>query len=194
MERVVDLESELDRAMKRVRNQNLTALVNAGVPVAALAEIGSKQPPFGVARIDFQSGGIYEPSSEPHAIGAFLIPAYENNTLIDLIALRLQQPGLWKWRIGGAWALGADEILQGTSWCGFTEVELHATPIEWMAAAGKGGCILNWVDIPQIRSLSNFDRVITTNPDVAQRLERILSRPARKPKIIVRRANDRAAT
>ncbi len=193
MERVVDLESEVRGAVARVRDQHLAALINAGVPAAAIAELGAKQAPFGVGRVDFQRGRIYEPSGEPHAIGALIVPVYEDAILVDLIALRLLQPSLWKWRVGEAWALGADEIQRGTSWDGFTEVELHATPIEWLAAAGKGGCILNWADTTRIRALSSFDRVIATDPRVIDRLEAILNRPARKPQIIVNRVAHRAA-
>lgn len=186
--RIIDLDVELRTALGRVRDQHLSALVNAGVSAKTIAEIGAKQVPFGVGRVDFRQGRIYEPSGEPFAIGALIIPVFESGTLIDLIALRLLQPGLWKWRTGEGFALGADEIEFGTPWSGFAEIELHATPIDWLAATGKGACILNYANEVRIRSLSQFDRIIVTNHRVMAKIEPILSRPARKPEIIRKRA------
>lgn len=184
MERIVDLDAELRTAVGRVRDQHLSALINAGVSAKAIAEIGGKQVPFGVGRVDFRRGRIYEPCSEPFAIGAVLMPVFEQGALIDIIAFRLIQAGMWKWRTGDGFALGADEIESGTPWSGFAEIELHATPIDWLAATGRGACILNYADEARIRSLSQFDRIIVSDHRVMAKIEPILSRPARKPEII----------
>ena len=178
---MVDIEAEMLAAVGRVGQSHINWMIEMGVSSSAIAGLGKKQEPFGIGQLEFIGSDYWQPHDGPAAIGAVVQPVYEDGHIIDLIAWRSLKPQDWRWRVGEAWALGADS-LQGSPWRGFASITVHATPLAWLAAGGDGLTILNWQSAT-IRSLSNFDEIVCEDSKAADRLNEILCRPMRVPKI-----------
>lgn len=194
MSRLFDLDAEVNRAVSAVTGRHLAAVERLGCTAPAIAAIGAMQAPFGVIKCDMRGAQFFEPTNEPYGIDAVLMPVIEESAVIDLIAWRTLAPDAWLWRNGDGWALGIDQIIQPSLWSGFSEITLHATPLDWLRAGGDGAVILDWSAVSHIRKLSLFDTVRCDHTTVQKRLGYILNEPERKPKIIGAGAkNERAA-
>ncbi len=176
-----ELGAELSSAVCRVNKTHIDWLLGLGVAKTAIARIGAVQPPFGIAQVEFLKGSFWQPCDGGGGVGAMIQPVYEGGSLVDLIAWRSLKPSDWHWRLGEAWALGADAA-DGTPWHGFASLVVHATPLAWLASGGDGLVILNWSS-PEVRRLNLFDELVCSDNLVADRLERLLSRPARVPRV-----------
>ena len=180
----INLSDEMHTAVGRVEQRHLNWMMGIGVPASAIAGLGKREEPFGIGFLEPVGTDYWQPIDEPAAIGAIIQPVYDDGDLIDLIAWRSQNPLDWRWRVGSAWALGAD-FLHGSVWDGFASIAIHATPLAWLAAGGEGLTVLNWTS-PYIHQLSNFDEIVCNDSKLSSRLNKILSRPSRVPHIFSR--------
>lgn len=184
--RQIDLEAERRAAIARVGDRHLGRISALDVSAAAIAALGERVPPFGVAPAVDIGRGLYEPGNGPEHLILF---AYEDGAHIDSIALRTDAPTRWMWRIGQGWALGAD-WLNRLHWDP-VPAPIFATPLEWLRAGGQGICILDWSS-DEIRRLALVN-AIETDAMTGKRILSILSKPRRLPQLIVRKAVQRAA-
>jgi len=180
-----DLEAEMFAAGRRVRQKHIDRMISLGVPGASIAVVGSLQVAFGIGSASSDPAYFYQPGEGPAHV---IMPVMSDGKMIDLIAWRSCNPARWFWRTGTGWALGTDYL--GPRW-GDEAVRLFATPLEWLAGAGEGICILDW-SAPEIRELAALD-TIEAEEMVGRKLLGILSKPARVPRINYRKVVRHAA-
>ncbi len=142
----IDLDAEFDLAWRNRTEEHRKHLADARITFQAMLGAGD----LGVARIA-TTGRLYTPSPTgfPVVILAIWSPAppsiytaVENPVIIDLIALRLDQPETWWWRIGEpGLVLGSDNLdlahVEGRP------ISLHRTPLDWLRAGCRGACLLD---------------------------------------------------
>ena len=112
---MVDLACEFDLAWRKRTQAHQKHLADAGITFQALLRAGD----FGVERIA-TTGRLYMPAPDgfPVLIVAAWSPvppsiycAVENPVILDLLALRLDQPETWWWRVGEpGLVLGSDNL------------------------------------------------------------------------------------
>lgn len=184
----INLENELNAACRAVRQHHLDRLPTLGVSGRAIGELGQYQLPFGVARVNPLPDSLYEPSDEGSPF--MLMPVIERGGVIDAIAFNTSQPARWLWRIGQGWALGLDELRP--RWDD-GPVPVFATPLEWLANAGQGICVLDWsAPDHEVESLRLREGLAATTPMLAARLHKLLSRPRWIPEIVKMEAQNAA--
>lgn len=136
-----DPEAELWSAAGAVRLAHIGRMVALGVPMRAIAEIGAEIPAFGVARVRWLPGGLYEPDEHGEPAAIVPVPAAQCELgelgLVDLIAFSAAQPSRWSWRTGAGWLLG--EYLLDED-----DVAVVETPVDWLARKADALCVLNW--------------------------------------------------
>ena len=182
--KAADIHAEAEAATFRVRKPHLDRLLALGVPARAIAELGARQIPFGVAHVERIERGLYQPGEGPLHV---LSPVYADGEVIDIVAWRSDAPANWAWRTGLGWALGTDELPQLREyWPGDPPLQLHATPLDWLRAGGTGMCILDW-EADELESLRGLN-AIEADEWIAMRLHKTLSKPRRLPTIIKRKA------
>jgi hypothetical protein len=140
-----DLLVEMEAAAGRVRLPHLQRLLALGVSYDALAALGQDEHTIGADRAVLGADGLFQPAAEGEAV---VVQAVHddlsrdlgNAGLIDLIAWRTTEAARWWWRVGSAWALGHELLVdyRGES------VPVVGTPCDWLAAAGMAVCILDW--------------------------------------------------
>ncbi|WP_221795275.1 hypothetical protein [Aquisediminimonas sediminicola] len=176
-----DLKSEIFTASSNVRQPHLDRLLSLGVSPATLGASGSSVPPFGVMACERLKDGYYQPcEGREHVIQ----PIYEMGDVIDLVAWRTDNPASWALRTGLGWCLG--HYLTGPHWDCDQPTRFYATPLDWLRGGADGICVLDW-GAPEIRELANL-HAIEADPDIADHLRSILSRPVRVPQISTRKA------
>lgn len=180
-----NLEIEMVAAASRVRQEHIDRMLALGVPGAAIAALGAIQPVFGITAALPERSHIYQPGDGPAHV---VMPVMDMGEMVDLIAWRTTNPTRWFWRTGLGWALGTDWLLP--RWDN-GPVRLFATPLEWLANAGEGMCILDWA-APEIREMAMLD-AIEADEMVGRRLLSILSKPVRLPRMVYRKEVKRAA-
>lgn len=143
-----DLDAEAKAALDRVGGRELRRMEALGVPLRAIAQLGARQPPFGLAAIEEHRDGTYTPIDQgrlaiivpvavPVIFEAFGLPI-ESIEIIDLVAFRSDAPTRWRWRTGDAWALGSELLDQDAP------ITLVAHPLAWLAEGGEALCLLDW--------------------------------------------------
>ncbi len=135
----IDLAAEFDRAVANLNPAHFRHLATAGVSFEAILRAGD----LGVERIA-ATGRLYSPHPNgfPAIILAIWSPAppsiycaVENPAVLDLLALRLDQPSAWWRRIGEVGlVLGEDQYL--TSIETGAPLKAHDSPLCWL----QGGC------------------------------------------------------
>ena len=143
------LTAEFDRA-RRNRTQNHRAyLADSGITFEAMLRAGD----LGVERIA-TTGRLYTPS--PDGFPAIIVAAWspappsiycsvENPVILDLIALRLDQPETWWRRIGEPdLVLGEDHYLDATETA--APLKVFDTPLTWLQGGSDGAVFLNDVE------------------------------------------------
>ncbi len=142
----IDLDAEFDLAWRNRTQEHREHLAAAGVTFESMLRAGD----LGVARIA-TTGRLYMPAPNgfPVLIMAAWSPAppsiytaVENPVIMDLLALRLDQPETWWWRIGeSGLVLGSDNLdlahVEGRP------ISLHRTPLDWLRAGCRGACLLD---------------------------------------------------
>ncbi|MCB4861126.1 hypothetical protein K7W03_16160 [Sphingobium sp. PNB] len=180
-----DLEAEMAAAANSVRQAHIDRMIALGVPGASIAALGAMQPAFGISPAAVEPSYFYQPVDGPTHV---VMPVMDQGEMIDLIAWRSSNPARWFWRTGLGWALGTDWLLP--RWDN-GPVKLYATPLEWLAGAGEGICVLDW-SAPEIRDLAALE-AIEADELIGRRLISVLSKPARMPRVTYRKAVQRAA-
>lgn len=183
--RTDDLLAEAWAAFQRVRQPHIDRMLVLGVSASSIAMLGAREIPFGVGMIERMGNGLYQPGDGAVHV---LSPVYADGQIIDIVAWRSDAPTKWLWRTGIGWALGTDELRP--RWDN-APMPIHATPLDWLRAAGEGICVLDW-DAPDLASLRTLES-IEADEWLCQRLTRALSKPPRMPVIIKRREVRRAA-
>lgn len=140
-----DLLADMETAASLVRLSHLERLRSLGLPYASLARLGQDEHTIGVCRAVLGSDGLFEPAQhgEPVVVQAVhddLARDLGEAGLIDLIAWRTGEPERWWWRSGSAWALGHELLVVNAA----EPVQIVTTPCDWLAAAGRALCILDW--------------------------------------------------
>ncbi len=138
--------AEFDRAYRQRAQAHRAHLVDAGIPFEAMLRAGD----LGVERIT-TTGRLYTPSAEgfPAIILAIWAPAppsiycsVANPVILDLIALRLDQPEMWWRRIGEP-----DLILSEDRYLDAIEtgapLKVFDSPVAWLRGICGGTCFLD---------------------------------------------------
>lgn len=182
----IDLLVELQAAVARVRQPHLDRLQTLGVGGRTIAMMGHYFPPLGVVSAMETGNGLYEAGEGTECV---VMPVHADGALVDLVAFRTDRPSRWLLRTGIGWALGSDQVCV-PDWDN-EPLPIWRTPLDWLIAAGTGLCILDW-DAPELRDLLLVE-AIEADRDIGRRLLDILSRPARLPRLVSRRAVRNAA-
>ena len=170
-----DLDAEAFAAGAKVREPHIRRLEALGVSLSALAALGRHQPAFGIERIREESGGLWVP--DPDGYLAAIVPVVEHwlvdcsgvlldtVEIVDLVAFRTASPMRWRWRTGDGWALGAGHLI------GDAPIDLVASPLAWLASAGRAMCLLDWELRPQRwRQLRDGPPIVTADEMLRRRL------------------------
>jgi hypothetical protein len=86
--------------------------------------------------------------------------------------------------MGSAWCLGEDHLYANSD--SLTEPHspaIIATPLQWLASAGEGFCVLNW-DAQEVRELAGFASIRCADKRLSQTLLAAISKPVRLPRIL----------
>jgi hypothetical protein len=176
-----DLAAEMFAASSRVRQIHLDHLFALGVPVAALAWLGSVQPAFGVARARLGGDGSFEP--DPDGVSVIVQPIlaaereWGDPGILDLIAWHSSDPSRWWWRRGDGWLLG-EHLLEDRG----EPVACVQTPLDWLRAGGDALCLLDWAAPPQLwEALRHGPALRFTCPNLRARVQHHLTQSIRLP-------------
>jgi hypothetical protein len=178
----MNLLPELESAFNLLLNPIMFARAKQlGILTPGLADLGRLHHQLGVARIAATKGGTYSP--DPDGELALIVPAYEGDVLVDLVAFKSSEPERWWLRTGNGWALGLEYVLDPYLWHGET-AELHKTPLAWLQGGCTGLCVVDWTALVQIRGLADLPAVIIGDRELEARLIDALTQPVRLPHII----------
>lgn len=139
----VDLHGEMSAAADRVRAIHLRHLEALGVPLTAIANLGTRQQVFGIERARLRPDGLFE--SDPDGVGVIVQPVMAANRepgdhgIVDLVCWHSSDPSRWWWRRGEGWAFG-EHLMEDRG----EPVLCVETPLAWLAARGDAICILDW--------------------------------------------------
>ncbi len=138
--------AEFDCAWANRTQEHRQHLAEAGITFEAMLRAGD----LGVERIA-ATGRLYTP--HPNGFPAVILAAWspappsiyttvESPKILDLLALRLDQPETWWYRIGEpGLVLGSDNLdaAHTEGWL----ISLHRTPLDWLLAGCRGACLLD---------------------------------------------------
>ena len=143
--------AEFERAYRNRTQEHRQHLAEAGITFEAMLRAGD----LGVERIT-TSGRLYTPSPDgfPAIIMAIWSPAppsiycaVKNPRIVDLIAFRINDPGLWWYHNGDpGLILGEDYYLAAA--IEEVPIKVFDSPLSWLRGNCNGACIL---DDPQRR-------------------------------------------
>lgn len=139
----VDLHGEMRAAETRVRAIHLRHMEALGVPLTAIAALGTQHPVFGVERARLRPDGLFEP--DPDGVTVIVQPVMVadrepgDHGIADLICWLSSDPTRWWWRRGEGWALG-EHLMEDRG----EPVLCVETPLAWLGAGGEAICILDW--------------------------------------------------
>jgi hypothetical protein len=175
----VNLRAEMEQAVSDVGQRHINALLNYGIPAAALAELGSRQAPFGVGLIKRAESGVWWP--DDGGVPRLIVPCYERGEIVDLIALHPNRPDDWWHRTGQAVVLGADTLATCVK---DRPLEVVSNPLDWMAKAGDAVCVLNWAaSYHELSPLRDWPELRVDSAVLARTVRQYLSRPHSIPAI-----------
>lgn len=139
--------------------------------------------------------GAFEPVSDApqppgtESVKAFIVPVGSADPdtgmwseVWDLCAFNLARPGQWWLRSGLAEMIGEDYVAD----CVETgaAVRLVATPLDWLRAAGRAACVLDWSRIDPRAAFAGCSRVEPATPDLGRTLKARIRQLARAPFVI----------
>ena len=129
------LFAEFENAVRRIEQCHLERLACVGCRGIDISRAGG----VGVSNIEANGDGTYQ--RVDHGTPAVILPARENDQIIDLVAFRTSEPGRFWIRVGLAGVLGYDFATM----CVDLErpLSVHLTPLSWLRAGGEGLCVLN---------------------------------------------------
>lgn len=180
------LRVEAQRYASALTFEQSSALIKLGLSPASIIQSGL----VGVAQVEIGKNDIWSPAE--HGPYFLTIAVNEEEAVTDIVAFSPDKPNEWFLRIGSAWALGLDNILEAqTGWPG-SSVLLHETPLDWLRSGMEGSCVIDWTDdaIIALRSLPHID---VARPKFAAALRLQLSKPPRLPEIDITGGQKRGA-
>ncbi len=146
---IVDLAAEFDRAYRNRTQAHRAHLADLGITFQAMLRAGD----LGVERIT-AAGRLYTPAPAgfPAVILAIWSPAppsiycaVEDPDILDLLALRLDQPETWWQRTGEPdLILGEDHYLDSIETG--VPITVFDSPVAWLRGNCAGACILDDCD------------------------------------------------
>lgn len=164
-----------------------------GVSRDAVADAMGRTAPYlpvGILRIEVEASGLWQPSDEgrPAMITPATVGDDSDAELVDLVAWRSTDPLRVYSRNGQAWALGLgaiDEVLRAWE---PKPLDLHASPLDWLAAGGSGCCVVDW-NAPEVADLRMVGAIAVPTSDFGRLVRDRLMRAPRLP--VIRTASER---
>ena len=145
----INLAAEFDMAWRNRSQEHRQHLADAGITFQAMLRTGD----LGVERIN-SSGRLYMPSADgfPAIILAIWSPAppsiycaVENPKILDLLALRLDQPETWWRRVAEpGLVLGEDQYLDSIETG--APLKVFDSPLAWLRSGCQGSVFLDDAD------------------------------------------------
>lgn len=175
-----DLHKELADAGAATTLLHFHHLVALGVPRATLAAQRADSWGWGVVNAVDVGDGLYCPGNGPLHL---VLPVWDGDDLIDLVAFRSANPADWRLRTGFGLCLGLDRGWEPFYWQ--DEVELTTTPLDWLRGGADGLCVVDW-ESPELHMLSTLPRIDCPDRRAAAQLRQALTRPQRLPQITVK--------
>lgn len=175
---MTDLAKELQGAALAVTVFDVGRARSMGLLNPGLLAVNERHHPFGTARITDCGSGLYEP--DPDGKRALIVPVYENDDLVDLVAFHMTTPEQWLSRLGIGWALGLEDGLERYRWG--DALPMHKTPLDWLRAGCDGLCVIDW-DAPEVLTLADFPTLLIGDDALERRTIAALTRPSRLPRI-----------
>lgn len=182
-----DLESELAAAAVQLPFAALEMLWGMGADrrfAARLSGLGD----LGLARVELAADGA---SWMPEGPDRRLMIAVRDRDgdLIDIVAVASHRRDQWALRTGDGWALGMDQLdetLQardeaqahaaGGKPARVVRLRIWASPFDWLAAGGRGLCVLDW-GLPALTALRALGERVVLEVDAGaqERLRALLA-------------------
>ncbi len=145
----INLAAEFDLAYRNRTREHRQHMADAGITFQAMLRAGD----LGVERIN-ASGRLYAPSPDGfpavilgiwHPAAPSIYTVVENPVIMDLLALRLDQPGTWWRRVGEpGLVLGEDRYLDAIDHD--MPLKVFESPVAWLRGDGNGSVILDDVE------------------------------------------------
>lgn len=176
---MTDIEMELQSAALAMGALDCARARSMGLFNPGIAAMGSRHHQFGVARVGRCGDGLFQLDEGGNR--ALVVPVYEGDELVDLVAFFTSTPEQWSLRLGVGWALGLEESLERYRWG--DPLPIHKTPLEWLRAGGDGLCVVDWSS-PEVKTLADFASLIVGDEALERRIIAALSTPVRLPQIV----------
>ena len=127
---------------------------------------------LGAARVALsRDGARWQPEGPDPRL---LLGVREQGVLVDVAALKSDDPDQWALRRGEGWCLGYDAWLACETGAR-RELRLHATPIAWLRVGGEGLAILDWdIGLRMLRGLGEHV-LLRCDRGAGERLRALLS-------------------
>ena len=174
-----ELADELRSAALAVRTPDVARIRAMGLLNPGLLAVNERRHPFGIASISDAGGGQYVP--DPNGGRALVVPVYDGDELVDLVAFHTITPERWLLRHGAGWALGLEGSVERYRWG--DPLPMHKTPLDWLKAGCDGLCVIDW-EAPEVRTLTDFPRLLIRDEALKRRTIAALTKPSRLPQII----------
>ena len=145
----IDLDADFDLAWRNRTQEHRKHLADAGITLQTMLRAGD----LGVVRIA-TTGRLYTPS--PEGFPAVILPIWhpappsiytivESPEILDLLALRLDQPEAWWRRVGEpGLVLGEDQYLNAIATG--APLKVYDTPFAWLRGNCDGAVFLDDVE------------------------------------------------
>ncbi len=134
MSGTIHIPDELTTALgTAMTQQHVDHLLSLGVPAAVVDMCGTVK-----IRPD---GDLYQPDAD--GLEAVVVPVFDGDQTVDLLAFNLANPARWWTRTGAHWALGGDAL--DRLWLD-DRLHIHRMPINWLQAGAQPNAIvvLDW--------------------------------------------------
>jgi len=171
---LADLHTEMLNASARMPYSAMRRLWSMGADRRFTARLRGAGD-LGVTAVDVE-GSTWAPGTRERRL---LVGVRCNGDLIDMVALSSTRRDEWALRTGLGWALGMDQIERAHAALAsdhrHVKLRLHATPFDWMAAAGDGVCVLDWcaASLAELRMLGGR-ATLEVAPGAREGLENLL--------------------
>ena len=172
MSGTVYLIDELMPALAAPSPAQMQELADLGVPPVTTILCGT-------AGIRLEADGLYVP--EDDGLEAVVVPIFDGDQTVDLLAFNLAKPARWWTRTGAHWALGGNAL--DDLWLNETLL-VFRSPLSWLQASApsNGLTVLDWGAAR--RNLLHVE-IIAEDLAHGEELHKKLTIPATRPQIRV---------